>query len=84
MKEVRSEIKKYPEIDFNFYLIGDTAFLQIASVIKNTNDEELIVADKFNFDATDKVYLCTTLIEATDRFHRMCQKYINEYESNTK
>jgi len=75
-----SEIKRYPEINSNFYLIGDTAFLQLASVIDKTNKGDLIVADKFNFDATDKFYLCTTLIEATDRFHRMCQKYINEYE----
>lgn len=80
MKEVRSEIKKYPEIDFNFYLIENTAFLQLASVIKNTNNGDLIVADKFNFDATDSVYLCITLIEATDRFHQMCQKYMKEWK----
>jgi hypothetical protein len=80
------KIKEYPEVDYDFFYIDgpmqSNIRLKFYSIVTTRSGEKLDVRELFEYHTnTNHIKDIPKIIEFTNRFHQMCQKYINEYKS---
>jgi len=84
MKSITKDNKIYPEVEFKFAIVNkDSLHINFTTFCKCNNGEVIDVSERYIHKHEDPIKLIQLIIECTNRFHQMCQKYIEEYESNT-
>lgn len=80
--------KLYPHIDYNFGIVDHVTHrighFRFMTVIKANNGELLDVIENYQHPIVDESTTCMFSIEATNRFHIICQNYINQLIKNER
>lgn len=81
---MESKIKEYPEIDYEFFYIDgpmqSNMRLKFYSIVTTLTGEKIDVRESFEYHSKTNIEDVPKIIEFTNKFHQMCQKYINEWK----
>lgn len=87
MEKSNNIVKHYPEIDYEYYfldaLLRSNIRIKFRSIVTTLSGDKVEVFDSYDFYTKTNTENIPKIIECTNRFHQMCQKYINEWKLET-